>query len=66
VSARRMGDHARVAPNLIKAMVEDVKKGKKSAEGAADELARHCGCGVFNPYRAAKLLKKMAMILDYA
>jgi len=34
-----MGDHALVAPNLIKAMVEDVKKGKKGA----DELARHCG-----------------------
>jgi len=55
-----MCGHAMVAPNLIKAMVEDVKKGKKTAEAAADELARHCGCGIFNPYRAAKLLKKMA------
>jgi hypothetical protein len=57
-----MGDHARVAPNLIKSMVEEVKKGKKTAEAAADELARHCGCGVFNPYRAAKLLQKMAAV----
>ncbi len=51
-----------VTPNLIKAMVEEVKKGKKTAEGAADERARHCGCGVFNLYRAAKLLKKIAAV----
>lgn len=62
MAARRMGGHALVAPDLIKAMVEDVKKGKKSAAGAADDLARHCGCGAFNPYRAAKLLKKMAAV----
>jgi hypothetical protein len=55
-----MCGHAMVAPNLIKAMAEEVKIGKKTAEAAADELARHCACGVFNPYRAAKLLKKMA------
>lgn len=51
-----------VAPNLIKAMVEEVKKGKKTAEAAADELARHCGCGMFNFYRAAKLSKKLAAV----
>jgi hypothetical protein len=55
-----MCGHAMVAPNLIKAMAEEVKKGKKTAEAAADELARHCACGVFNPYRAAKLLRKVA------
>jgi hypothetical protein len=52
--------HAMVAPNLIKAMADEVKEGKKTAEAAADELARHCACGIFNPHRAAKLLKKMA------
>lgn len=57
-----MCGHAMVSPNLIKAMVEDVRKGKKAPEAAADELARHCACGVFNPYRAAKLLKKMASV----
>jgi hypothetical protein len=55
-----MCGHAMVSSNLIKAMVEEVKKGKKTAEAAADELARHCGCGIFNPYRAANLLRKMA------
>jgi hypothetical protein len=55
-----MCGHSMVAPNLIRAMVEEVKKGGKTPEAAADELARQCACGIFNPYRAAKLLKKMA------
>jgi hypothetical protein len=57
-----MCGHAMVSPNLIKVMVEEVKKGGKTLEAAADELARHCACGVFNPYRAAKLLRKMAAV----
>jgi hypothetical protein len=57
-----MCGQAIVAPNLIKAMVEEVKKGKKTAEAAAHELARHCGCGIFNFYRAAKLSKKLAAV----
>ncbi len=55
-----MCGHAMVSPNLIKVMVEEVKKGQRSAESAADELARHCACGIFNPYRAKKLINKMA------
>jgi len=39
-----------------------VKSGKRTAESAADELARHCACGIFNPYRAKKLIAKMAEI----
>ncbi len=57
-----MCGHALIAPNLIEAMVKDIKKGKKTAEAAADELARQCTCGVFNPYRAAKLLNKIASV----
>lgn len=57
-----MCGHALIAPNLIEAMVEEIKKGKKTAEAAAEELARHCSCGIFNPYRAANLLKKMASV----
>ncbi len=55
-----MCGHAMVSPNLIKLMVEEVKKGQRSAESAADELARHCACGIFNAYRAKKLIIKMA------
>ncbi len=57
-----MCGHALIAPNLIQTMVEDVKKGRKTADAAAEELARHCACGIFNPYRAAKLLQKMASV----
>jgi len=57
-----MCGHALIAPNLIEAMVEEIKKGKKTPEAAAEELTRHCSCGVFNPYRAAKLLQKMASV----
>jgi hypothetical protein len=55
-----MCGHSLAAPNLVGAMVEEVKKGKRTLESAADELARHCACGIFNPYRAAQLLKKIA------
>ena len=57
-----MCGHGMISPNLIKTMAEEVKKGKKTAEAAGDELARHCACGVFNPYRAAKLLKRIASV----
>ena len=57
-----MCGHAMVSPNLIKVLLEEIQKGKKTAEAAADELARHCACGIFNPYRAAKLLKKLASV----
>ena len=57
-----MCGHALIGPQLIESMVEEIKKGKKSATAAAEELAQHCACGVFNPYRAAKLLKKMASV----
>jgi hypothetical protein len=57
-----MCGHAMIDPNLIKAMAEEVVKGKKTAEADAEELARHCGCGIFDPCRAAKPLKKLAAV----
>jgi len=49
-----------VSANLVKSIVEDVKKGIKSPDDAAKELASHCCCGLFNPARATKLLAAMA------
>ena len=46
--------------NLIEDQIEKVKSQKKTAEKAADELARQCVCGIFNPARAAKLIEKYA------
>jgi hypothetical protein len=40
-------------------MVEDVKKKKITVEKAAVELAKPCLCGIFNPHRAAILLRKL-------
>ena len=54
-----MCGHGLVSGRLVKGMVEDIKKKKISVEKAAIELAKPCLCGIFNPDRAAKLLKKM-------
>ena len=55
-----MCGHALIAPNLVKAMVKEIKAGTKTPEDAAKLLAPQCACGVFNTSRAAKLLKAMA------
>ena len=53
-----MCGHGMVASNLVREMVRQIKKGKKSLEEAGRELAKPCQCGVFNPKRAEALLKK--------
>ena len=53
-----MCGHGMVAVNLVREMVRQIKKGKKSLEEAAVELAKPCQCGVFNPKRAEALLAK--------
>ncbi len=35
----------------------DVQKDKVSPDKAAEKLARNCLCGIFNPKRAAKILR---------
>jgi len=55
-----MCGHALIAPNLVKAMVKEIKAGTKTPEEAAKVLMPNCACGVFNPARAAKLLMAMA------
>jgi len=54
-----MCGHGLVSGRLVKKMVENVKKDKIAVEKAAIELAKPCLCGIFNPDRAAKPLKKM-------
>jgi len=53
-----MCGHGMVASNLVREMVRQIKKGKKSLEAAGLELAKPCQCGVFNPKRAEALLEK--------
>ena len=54
-----MCGHGLVSGRLVKRMVADIKKNKTTVEKAAIELAKPCLCGIFNPYRAGKLLQKM-------
>jgi hypothetical protein len=49
-----------VSAGLVEAMVADIKERVKSPDDAAEELASHCCCGVFNPARATRLLAAMA------
>ena len=53
-----MCGHGMVAANLARKMVLDVKKKRKTYKEAAEELAKQCCCGIFNPYRAEKLLRR--------
>ncbi len=55
-----MCGHAMVSPNLVLQMVKEISEGKTSCRKAAQELSRMCDCGIFNPYRAEKLLRKMS------
>jgi len=54
-----MCGHGMVASNLVKEMARQVRRGKKTLEEAALELAKPCQCGVFNPKRAEELLKAL-------
>ena len=59
-----MCGHGMVANALVERLAYQVKRGKKTAQEAALELARPCVCGIFNPVRAAKLLCAMAGVAE--
>jgi hypothetical protein len=48
-----------VSYNLIDHMVKEIRRGKMTCKAAAKKLSRMCDCGIFNTYRAEKLLRKM-------
>ena len=54
-----MCGHGMVSFGLIEKAVADVKAGRSTPEQAARELAEPCVCGIFNPTRAAELLREM-------
>jgi hypothetical protein len=55
-----MCGHGMIATNLVKAMIEELRAGRKTPEEAARVLTPNCTCGIFNPARATKLLVKAA------
>jgi hypothetical protein len=54
-----MCGHAMVSYHLIDHMVDQIRRGKTTCKAAAKKLSRMCYCGIFNTYRAEKLLRKM-------
>jgi hypothetical protein len=54
-----MCGHSLVSANLVKKLIGDIQKGKETCEAAAEELARQCVCGIFNPRRAARILHEL-------
>jgi hypothetical protein len=54
-----MCGHAMVSSRLILHLVEQIKKGRATCAEAAKELSRMCDCGIFNTYRAEKILRRM-------
>ncbi len=54
-----MCGHGLVSGSLVKKIVMDIKENKITVEKASVELAKPCLCGIFNPHRAARLLRNM-------
>lgn len=55
-----MCGHSLVTRRLTKKLIGDLKKGRVSPEEAAEKLGKSCLCGIFNPQRAARLLRLIA------
>jgi hypothetical protein len=56
-----MCGHHQIAPHLVERKVQEVRRGRKTPEEAARELALFCPCGIFNQVRAADLLEEQAV-----
>jgi hypothetical protein len=55
-----MCGHGMVSVGLINEVIEEIKGGKCTAEEGAERLFAPCMCGIFNPHRAALILKDLA------
>jgi hypothetical protein len=56
-----MCGHGMVSHSLARKMLDWVKEGRRTPEQAAGYLTRFCSCGVFNPARAARILRAVGM-----
>ena len=61
-----MCGHGMVPANLVEKVVADIKRGKRTYQEGALELTRPCHCGIYNPVRAERLLRRLVplMVLD--
>lgn len=51
-----MCGHGMAPPSLVRAMVWEIRKGRKTLTEVVKLLASNCKCGIFNPTRATELL----------
>jgi len=54
-----MCGHHCISPQSVLHLLDQIKKGKTTAEKAAKKLAKPCVCGIFNTERATSLLNKL-------
>ena len=55
-----MCGHGMVAAQLVERRARDVRMGRLTTQQAAQEMAKLCVCGIFNPVRAERLLLAIA------
>jgi len=55
-----MCGHGMIGINLIKDVIDQIRRKKASLEEGTLILGKHCICGAFNTERAARLLKRFA------
>jgi len=53
-----MCGHSLIGEALIRHLIDQVRKGKTTAEKAGLELGKQCVCNFFNPVRAAKIIEE--------
>ena len=54
-----MCGHGMVSQTLVRQMLMDIKRGKRTSKQAGEYLATPCVCGVFNPCRAQEILEEL-------
>jgi hypothetical protein len=54
-----MCGHGMVTVGLIEEVVDDVNNKRCTVEEGTERLFRPCVCGIFNPHRAARLIREM-------
>jgi hypothetical protein len=54
-----MCGHAMISSDLVRKMVRDVKRGRRTIEDACLELAKCCTCGNYNLTRGKQLFRKL-------
>jgi len=58
-----MCGHGMVPANLVGRIIVEIKRGKKNFKEGALELTRPCHCGIYNPVRAERLLRRLVPLM---